>query len=84
MTNPPSVSPKPEQGPSSPQAGPGSSAQQEAPAGEQGSSLQEDGRFHTYTTHRIPWWVRAMWIAFWIGAIWYMVKYTIPMTRNYF
>ncbi len=44
----------------------------------------DDKQFHTYVTHRIPWYVRAMWIGFWIGAIWYVVKYAIPMAKNYF
>jgi hypothetical protein len=50
----------------------------------QDESAQSEGRFLTYTTHRIPWYVRAMWICFWIGAIWYVYKYAIPMMRNYF
>jgi hypothetical protein len=48
------------------------------------SSAQEDKQFHTYVTHRIPWYVRTMWIGFWIGAIWYVVKFAIPMAKNYF
>ncbi len=40
--------------------------------------------YHAYETHRIPWYVRAMWIGYWIGCIWYVVKYAIPMARNYF
>lgn len=47
-------------------------------------SPREDKQFHTYVTHRIPWYVRAMWVGFWIGAIWYVVKYAIPMAKNYF
>jgi hypothetical protein len=45
---------------------------------------QQDRQFHTYTTHRIPWYVRALWICYWIGCIWYLVKYAIPMAKNYF
>lgn len=48
------------------------------------TSVEEDSRFHTYTTHRIPWYVRVMWIGFWIGCIWYIIKFAIPMARNYF
>lgn len=48
------------------------------------TSPQEEGTFHTYQTHHIPWYVRVMWIAFWVGAIWYVVKYAIPMAKNYF
>ncbi len=48
------------------------------------STAQEERQYHTYTTHRIPWYVRAMWVCFWIGMIWYLVKYAVPMARNYF
>ena len=44
----------------------------------------EDKRYHTYNTHHIPWYVRALWIGFWIGAVWYVVQYAIPMAKNYF
>jgi hypothetical protein len=47
-------------------------------------SAEAESHFHTYTTHRIPWYVRAMWICFWIGAVWYTVKFAIPMAKNYF
>lgn len=45
---------------------------------------QNEGRYHTYVTHHIPWYVRALWICFWVGAIWYVVKFAIPMAKNYF
>ncbi len=48
------------------------------------SSPNDENRFHTYTTHRIPWYVRAMWIGFWVGLVWYVVKFAIPMAKNYF
>ena len=45
---------------------------------------REEGQFHSYQTHHIPWYVRVMWIAFWVGAVWYTIKYAIPMAKNYF
>lgn len=45
---------------------------------------EKDRKYHTYDTHHIPWYVRAMWIAFWVGCIWYIIKYAIPMAKNYF
>lgn len=45
---------------------------------------REEGQFHSYQTHHIPWYVRVMWIAFWVGAVWYVIKYAIPMAKNYF
>jgi hypothetical protein len=47
-------------------------------------TAQQESRFHTYTTHHIPWYVRALWICFWIGAVWYVVQFAIPMAKNYF
>ena len=45
---------------------------------------EQDSRYHTYTTHRIPWFVRAIWICFWIGLVWYIIRYAIPSAKNYF
>lgn len=47
-------------------------------------SAQNEGQYHRYVTHHIPWYVRALWICFWVGAIWYVVKFAIPMAKNYF
>jgi|CXWL01.1.fsa_nt_gi hypothetical protein len=46
-------------------------------------SPQQDSEFHTYVTHRIPWYVRVMWIVFWIGLIWYVIKFAIPSARSF-
>ena len=48
------------------------------------TTQEQEERFHTYTTHRIPWYVRAMWICFWIGAIWYVIKFAIPMAKSFY
>ena len=45
---------------------------------------QTEGRYHTYVTHHIPWYVRGLWICFWVGAVWYVVKFAIQMAKNYF
>lgn len=45
---------------------------------------REEGKYHTYDSSHIPWYIRAMWILFWIGAVWYVVKFAIPMAKNYF
>ncbi len=50
----------------------------------QREAAAEDKRFHTYNTHHIPWYVRVLWICFWIGAIWYIIAYAIPNAKNYF
>ena len=49
-----------------------------------GPNAQQEHQYHNYTTHRIPWFVRIIWIGFWIGLVWYLVKYAIPSAKNYF
>lgn len=49
-----------------------------------GPNAQQESQYHNYTTHRIPWFVRIIWIGFWIGLVWYLVKYAIPSAKNYF
>lgn len=48
------------------------------------STPQDDNKFHTYTTHRIPWYVRLIWVGFWVGAVWYLIKFAIPMAKNFY
>lgn len=49
-----------------------------------GPSAEQEKQFHTYTTHAIPWFVRLIWVAFWIACIWYIIRLAIPSARNYF
>ena len=42
------------------------------------ASAEEEHRFHTYTGNRIPWYVRFIWILFWIFAIYYVISYLFP------
>ncbi len=39
---------------------------------------ESDSRFHQYTSNRIPWFVRAIWIGFWIFAVYYTARYLFP------
>jgi hypothetical protein len=48
------------------------------------TTAEDDKKHHTYTTHRIPWYVRAMWVGFWIGMIWYIVAFAIPSAKDYY
>jgi hypothetical protein len=52
--------------------------------GEPRLTARDEANFHTYVTHRIPWYVRAMWICFWVGLMWYVIKFAIPMARDYY
>ncbi len=45
---------------------------------------EHERQFHRYVSNDIPWWVRAMWIGYWIGAISYVTRYLIPMVRATF
>lgn len=44
---------------------------------EQGTPERE-GRFHTYVGNRIPWYVRLIWLLFWIFAVAYVFLYLFP------
>jgi hypothetical protein len=34
--------------------------------------------FHNYRGSRIPWYVRLIWLGFWVFAIYYTVRYLFP------
>ncbi len=42
------------------------------------SSPAQENRFHHYRGNAIPWYVRLIWIGFWIFAIVYTVQYLFP------
>lgn len=42
------------------------------------SSAQREGRFHSYVGNRIPWYVRLIWLMFWVFAISYVFMYLFP------
>lgn len=42
------------------------------------ASPTAEGRFHNYQSSRIPWYVRLIWLCFWIFAITYTVRYLFP------
>jgi hypothetical protein len=46
-------------------------------AGDPGSATRE-GRFHTYVGARIPWYVRLIWLGFWVFAVVYVIRYLFP------
>lgn len=39
---------------------------------------EAEHRFHDYTGNAIPWYVRAIWIGFWIFAVTYTIRYLLP------
>jgi hypothetical protein len=42
------------------------------------SSPEEEGRHHNYTSSVIPWYVRLMWLLFWLFVAWYSVRFLWP------
>ncbi|MFM7035741.1 MAG: hypothetical protein ACKOYJ_11280 [Planctomycetia bacterium] len=42
------------------------------------SSPEADNRFHDYTGNAIPWYVRVIWIGFWIFAVAYTIRFLLP------
>ena len=42
------------------------------------TSPESEGRFHAYSSNDIPWYVRAIWIGFWIFAVTYTIRFLLP------
>jgi hypothetical protein len=42
----------------------------------------DEERYHTYVGTRIPWYVRLMWVAFWVFAITYVINYLLPALQH--
>jgi len=45
------------------------------------SSADLENRFHNYQSSRIPWYVRLVWLLFWIFAVYYTLQYLFPALR---
>ena len=41
-----------------------------------------EGAFHRYRGNRIPWYVRMMWLGFWIFAIAYTIQWLFPALQR--
>ena len=46
------------------------------------SAPQAENRFHDYVGNAIPWYVRAIWIGFWIFAVTYTIRYLLPAMQT--
>jgi hypothetical protein len=42
---------------------------------------REEHQHHRYVGSRIPWYVRMVWILFWIFAVYYTIQYLFPDLR---
>ncbi|MEQ9406338.1 MAG: hypothetical protein RIK87_01375 [Fuerstiella sp.] len=41
-------------------------------------SPEQEQRFHDYRGNAIPWYVRTIWIGFWIFTVYYILTYFFP------
>lgn len=41
-------------------------------------SADFERKYHHYRGNRIPWYVRLIWLGFWIMAVYYVVTYLFP------
>ncbi len=41
-----------------------------------------ENQFHRYRGNRIPWYVRLLWIGFWVLAVYYTIAYLFPALQT--
>jgi len=46
------------------------------------SSAEQEHRHHTYTSNEIPWYVRLIWVLFWVFVISYGIRYFLPAIQT--
>ena len=46
------------------------------------NDISSDDRFHNYTSNDIPWYVRLIWLGFWIFAIVYTIRFLFPAVQT--
>ena len=46
------------------------------------SPPEVESRYHGYVGNRIPWYVRLIWLLFWIFAVYYVIVYLFPPCRR--
>ena len=44
----------------------------------QHTDAQTEGRWHSYVGSRIPWYVRMIWLFYWVIAVYYTISYVFP------
>jgi len=43
---------------------------------------EAEHRYHDYTGNDIPWYVRAIWIGFWVFAVSYTIRFLLPAMQS--
>jgi hypothetical protein len=46
--------------------------------GPEQSSPEQEHVYHYYRGNEIPWYVRAIWLGFWIFTVYYIIRYFFP------
>ena len=46
------------------------------------ATAEQEGLFHNYIGHQIPWYLRVMWLVFWVFAAWYVVSLLLPALNS--
>lgn len=46
------------------------------------TSPEQENVYHHYTGNAIPWFIRGIWIIFWLYAITYVVLWLLPALQN--
>jgi hypothetical protein len=57
-------------------------ASQSSPTSADAGTPEQEERYHTYASVVIPWYVRLIWLLFWIFAIGYLVKFFLPAIQT--
>lgn len=39
---------------------------------------EQEHVYHYYRGNEIPWYVRVIWLGFWIGTVYYIIRYFFP------
>jgi hypothetical protein len=48
----------------------------------QSSSAEAENQFHHYRGNEIPWYVRFMWLGFWVLTVVYTIRYLFPALQR--
>jgi hypothetical protein len=58
------------------------SEQKPAAAKHEPGSVEAESMFHKYRGNQIPWYVRIIWLGFWILAVTYTIRYLFPALQS--
>ena len=46
------------------------------------TTAKEESRWHSYVGNSIPWYVRLIWLLFWVGAVYYAIAWLFPALQR--